>query len=92
MLVAGSGPSGQQIAAELARAGRRVVLAVDAVVGISRIPSTAFDRLPPLLGASNAEAISSIGTLDAQLLLVLRSTRLVPEEVWARLHTEASAA
>jgi hypothetical protein len=30
-------------------------------------------------------AIAAIGTLDAELLLVLRSARVVPEDIWSVL-------
>ena len=34
---------------------------------------------------ANRDVVSAIGTLDADLLLVLQSTRLIPEELWAVL-------
>ncbi|HLG56353.1 MAG TPA: chemotaxis protein CheW [Vicinamibacterales bacterium] len=71
---------------------RRVALAVDAVEGIRRIPPASLDALPPLLGNSNADAISAVGTLDAELFLVLRSGRLVPDDLWATLKTDSSVA
>jgi purine-binding chemotaxis protein CheW len=64
---------------------RRVALAVDSVVGVRPIPPAALDSLPPLLGDANLHVIAAIGTLDADLLVVLRSSRLVPDEVWTRL-------
>jgi len=70
---------------------RRVALAVDAVVGIRAIPSESFASLPPLLQDSSVDAISAIATLDAELMLVLRSTRLVPDDAWAALEAEEPA-
>ncbi|MBI2221351.1 MAG: purine-binding chemotaxis protein CheW [Acidobacteria bacterium] len=64
---------------------RRVALAVDTVIGVRRIRSEAFDELPPLLRDANTDVVSAIGTLDAQLLVVLRSARLIPEPVWSAL-------
>jgi purine-binding chemotaxis protein CheW len=64
---------------------RRIALAVDAVVGVVEIPLGSLDALPVLFQYASLDVISAIGTLDADLLLVLRSTRLIPEELWAVL-------
>jgi purine-binding chemotaxis protein CheW len=72
------------------RAGdRRVGLAVDAVLGVQVISPTSLQELPPLLGDASAGVISAIGALESELLVVLRSARLVPEGVWALLGEEA---
>jgi purine-binding chemotaxis protein CheW len=63
-------------------AGRRVALAVDQVLGIRAIDAKELSGLPPLLAAASEQVVSAIGTLDGELLLVLRSGRFVPEEVW----------
>ena len=70
-------------------AGRSVALVVDGVVGVRALSAEALRELPPLLreardardtgeSASDVDAsvIESVGTLDAELLLVLRSARL----------------
>lgn len=67
-------------------AHRTIALAVDAVVGIRTIPSSSLQCLPPLLRDASAEAITSIGTLDADLLVMLDSARLVSETVWTALN------
>lgn len=68
------------------KAGSRLVaLAVSAVVGIRAIPAGSVSELPPLLSDANPEAIAAVGTLDAQLLIVLNSARLVPDAVWSAL-------
>lgn len=64
---------------------RRAALAVDTVVGLRDLDPTLTQELPPLLHNIDADLIEAIGRSDAQLLLVLRATRLVPEEVWASL-------
>ena len=69
---------------------RRVALAVDAVVGVVDIPPESLDTLPPLLHGAALDTVSAVGTLDADLLFVLRSTCLIPGELWAML--EASCA
>jgi purine-binding chemotaxis protein CheW len=70
---------------------RRVVIGVDSVVGLINLNSTQLGELPPLLQDVSSGLVSSFGTLDAQLLLVLRAARIVPDEVWAML-AEAEAA
>jgi purine-binding chemotaxis protein CheW len=70
---------------------RRVVLAVDAVVGVIEIPPDAVDVLPPLFQNNGLDAISAIGVLDADLLIVLQSTRLVSDDVWATIQSGGTA-
>ena len=59
---------------------RQVALAVDAVLGVRTVPPDSLQALPPLLHEAGAEAVAAVGRLDAELLLVLRSSRLLPEE------------
>ena len=65
----------------------QVALAVDGVLGVRRILSGSLHDLPPLLRDSSSEVVAAIGTLDAELLLVLHTTRLVPEAFWSGLDT-----
>lgn len=67
---------------------RRVALVVDAVEGVGQIARASLNTLPPLLRDANLEAVAAIGTLDAELLVILRSSRLVPDEMWALLQTD----
>jgi purine-binding chemotaxis protein CheW len=69
----------------LAVADRRVALAVDAVVGVRVIGDEMLRELPPLLRDLSTAMVSTIGVLDAALLIVLNSARLVPEAMWAAL-------
>jgi purine-binding chemotaxis protein CheW len=71
--------------------GRFVALAVDEVVGVQSVAESGIEELPPLLDGAPANVVSAIGTLDAELLLVLRSVRLVPSSVWALLDDGATA-
>jgi purine-binding chemotaxis protein CheW len=71
---------------------RRVALAVDGVVGVVEIPPGSLDTLPPLFHGASLDAVSAIGTLDADLLLVLRSTCLIPDELWAVLEASCAVA
>jgi purine-binding chemotaxis protein CheW len=61
---------------------RRIVLAVDGVLGVSELPEGALADSGSMLGDASPDVITAIGTLDSRLLLVLESTRLVPEPVW----------
>jgi len=67
---------------------RRVAFAVDAVLGVRDLASRALSDLPPLLQEAGDEVVSAIGTLDSDLLLLLRSARVVPEPVWTTLESE----
>jgi len=73
----------------IVKAGSHLVaLAVDEVLGLRAIPADSLQELPPLLGNARAELIVSIGAIDSQLLLVLRTARVVPESFWAALELE----
>jgi len=75
------------------RAGTRTIaLAVDEVLGINTIAAAALDRLSPLLHEAAAATVAALGTLDSELLVVLRTGRLVPDEVFARLEARGAAA
>jgi chemotaxis signal transduction protein len=67
---------------------RRVALIVDAVLDVRTIEPRVLAALPPLLGGSTELAVA-IGTLDAELVVVLDASRLLPVETWNAL--EASA-
>jgi purine-binding chemotaxis protein CheW len=68
-------------------ADRGVALAVDGVIGVRTLELDSLRALPPLLGDAEVDVVGSIGTLDAELLLVLRSACLAPHD----LLTAASA-
>lgn len=63
---------------------RAVALAVESVIGIADLDTEAAD-VPPLLHSARREAVESLGTLDSELLVVLRPARLVPESLWTAL-------
>lgn len=66
------------------RAGaRRVALAVEEVVGIREFDASTLSQMPPLLHQANPEIIESVGALDAELFLVLKTARLLPEDMVA---------
>lgn len=65
------------------RAGTRMAaLAVDTVVGVREIETA--DPLPPLLREAMSGVVSMIGRLDTELLLFLRTARIVPKELLER--------
>jgi purine-binding chemotaxis protein CheW len=68
--------------------GRQVALAVESVVGVRAIPDGALRELPPLLQDASSQAIAAIGTLDAELLVVLGGGRLVPDMVWRAMGSD----
>ncbi|HEX3902315.1 MAG TPA: chemotaxis protein CheW [Polyangia bacterium] len=79
----GAGDDAQPTRFVVVRVGeRRVALAVEAVVGLRTLSATALHDLPPLIQDARADVVAAIGALDASLLVVLRTARLVPETVW----------
>jgi purine-binding chemotaxis protein CheW len=66
---------------------RHAAMAVDSVLGVRAVRADALHELPPLLGGAGADAVDAVGTLDANLVLVLRSARIVPPVVWEALAT-----
>lgn len=67
--------------------GYPVALAVDSVVGIRPIPPASMHRLPPLLGATGSALVEALAVVDAELLLLLRAARILPDEVRRDLDT-----
>ena len=68
------------------RAGdRTVALSVDAVLGIREFEPALLSDLPPLLQGARLELLDAVGALDAELFLVLKTGKLVPDSVWALL-------
>jgi purine-binding chemotaxis protein CheW len=68
---------------------RMVALQVDEVVGVTAYGAAIFNDLPPLLRDVAAETLAGIGTLDSELLLILRLTRIVPEELSTSIEEQA---
>lgn len=67
---------------------RTVALAVDEVTGVMAIAADQSEPLPLLLQGVASETVSAIGSLDSALLLFLRLSRIVPEDVFVRLEAE----
>ena len=67
---------------------RTVALAVDGVLGVALLDGAALAATPPLVDDGRAR-LQAVGVRDQQLMLVLRTTRLVPDELWAQLQAAA---
>jgi chemotaxis signal transduction protein len=65
-----------------------VALAVDEVIGVKDFAALPVTEISPLLGEAAAEVISAVATLDAELLVLLRSAHWVPESVWQACSTK----
>ena len=57
---------------------RVVALAVDAVEGVATLDPSTLADVPPLLREASREVLQSVGALDARLVVVLRTARLLP--------------
>lgn len=86
---AGAQSGARYVTLELER--RQVALAVDAVLGVRALDGVACAAVPPLLHGAEAGLLAALGTLDAELLLVLQAARLVPEGLWQALDARESA-
>lgn len=82
-VVAGDEPSAHVTRLVTLKTGdRRVALAVDQVIGVTRTdPAT----LSPLLTNAHHDVVSAIATLDMELLMVLRAGALVSEDAWTMI-------
>ena len=73
--------------------GTRVVaLAVGDVLGVHAIARDSLRALPPLLQQAGSETVAALALLDAELLWVLQSPRLLSDEVWQALMPPRAAA
>ena len=70
---------------------RRVVLAVDTVLGVRDIDIRDFEGMPPLLKNARPGFLETLGIHDAQLLLVLNASRILPEDAWEALSARGAA-
>jgi chemotaxis signal transduction protein len=64
---------------------RCIALAVESVVGIADLSDHVLGNLPPLLKTVRTELIQTLGTLDAEFLVMLDTARLMPDSVWQSL-------
>lgn len=79
-------PGGRAARFVVVRTGdRRTALAVDEVIDVSRIDLDTLSRLPPVLGGADRRVVSTIGSRDAELLVVLDAARVLPDDGWRAL-------
>lgn len=64
---------------------KQVALSVSSVLGVRQIDGHKMEEMPPLLQDATKETIESIATLDMRMLLVLRESWKLPDEVWQGL-------
>ena len=64
---------------------KQVALAVDAVLGIHEFAPAAYQALPPLLRNAARGVVEAIGALDSELIFVLNSASIIPDELWKSL-------
>jgi purine-binding chemotaxis protein CheW len=57
-----------------------VALAVTEVLGIRDVPDEMLTTMPPLLEKARPQIIESIASLDAELVLVLKSAGVLPAD------------
>jgi len=70
---------------------RRIGLAVEAVLGVRSLSSVNAGELPPLIRTADADVLTAIGALDAELLVVLSAVRIVTDELFQSMEAEALA-
>jgi purine-binding chemotaxis protein CheW len=62
---------------------KQVALSVNAVLGVRDLDTIMSIReLPPLLQRATKDVVETIGTLDEQVLMVLRAGWELPDDVW----------
>ena len=71
---------------------RSAALAVARVIGVRSLERSLLTELPPLLAGASTEVISAVGSLEARLLLILETSRMVPETSWASLEARGAPA
>ncbi len=71
---------------------RNAALLVGRVIGVRSLESSTLSELPPLLRSASAEVVTAVGSLDARLLLLLETSRMLPDPSWANLDTGGAEA
>lgn len=70
---------------------RHVALAVTAVTGVRILEASELQTVPPLVREAIADNVQLVGTLDADLLVVLSAARLLPDDAWPATGNEAAS-
>lgn len=74
----------------IALEARTVAFAVECVVGVRILKTQTVDDIPLLLQAVDTGCVAAITVLDAELLLLLQSARLIPDSVWDALNSQVA--
>jgi purine-binding chemotaxis protein CheW len=82
-------PAGRWVLLSLGE--RRAALAVTAIVGVETVRRSDLAPLPPVLDPDAASVLDAIGARDANLLVVLKELRTLPEAAWAAIDTRRAA-
>ena len=67
-----------------------VALAVEEVLGVRDLPPASLRKLPPLRRDASTEILSELGSLDAELLTMLKLARTLTDRVAAGLVEQAA--
>lgn len=70
---------------------RQIGLAVEDVLGVQNLPRSLLHSLPPLLANSEPRFVECIGSLEAELLVILEAGRVLPPETWQALSGKEAA-
>jgi purine-binding chemotaxis protein CheW len=68
-----------------------VALAVDEVGGVVSLTALQLEAVPTLVTGMQSGVVDRVGQLDGGLLLVLRSARLLEDDIWQQLATASPA-
>jgi len=74
----------------VAAGARHVALAVTAVAGVRHLDVSELQTVPPLVREAAAGQVRLVGTLDADLLVVLSAARLLPDDAWPAFRPEVA--
>ena len=83
-----AGPIGRLVVVRVG--SRRAALAFSDVAGVRALGPDVLSRLPPLVDRGSS-AVTSLGTQDGELLLVLDAGRIVPDDIFALFEQKALA-
>ncbi len=87
--MSGNGDASRYVTVRLNQ--RRVAFAVDSVAGVGQLATHSFQQFPALLGNTDQSIVAALGTLDADLFMVLEASRVIPESVWQTLDLQGSS-
>jgi purine-binding chemotaxis protein CheW len=83
------GMSGRFITLRLGE--RQAALSVDSICDVLELDAMTTQELPPLLQGASNNFIETITTLDAHMLVILRSGWQLPDAIWRSLATPGPA-